>query len=187
MIDSRSHSLAVPLPDTEREDYVPFRILCLGNDLLADDALGIVAADLLRTRLGDDCEVVATTETGFRLLDYLLHARRMIVVDTVMTGQAPPGTVYIVEEDDLRDTPGGSPHYVGLFEALAAGRMLQQPVPDEMVIVVVEGGDCRTVGGDMGAAVQDALPRVVDLIERIVQSTTADGFNLEGLGTQPEG
>ncbi|MEE8192989.1 MAG: hydrogenase maturation protease [Gemmatimonadales bacterium] len=185
MIDSHWASLSVPLPDTERDDSAPFRILCLGNDLLADDALGIVVADLLRTRLGDDCEVVATTETGFRLLDYLLHARRMIVVDTVMTGQAPPGTMYIVEEDDLRDTPGGSPHYVGLFEALAVGRMLQQPVPDEMVIVVVEGGDCRTVGGDMGAAVKDAVPRVVDLIERIVQSTTADGFNLEGLGTQP--
>jgi hypothetical protein len=40
------------------------------------------------------------------------------------------------------------------------------------------------VGGDMGVAVEEAIPRVVDLIERIVQSTTADGFNLEGLGTQ---
>jgi Ni,Fe-hydrogenase maturation factor len=95
--------------------------------------------------------------------------------------------VYVVEESDLRDTPGSSPHYVSLFEALAAGRMLQLPVPDEMLIVVVESDDCRTVGAEMGMAVQDALPRVVDLVEQIVQSGTADGFNLEGLGADSRG
>jgi hydrogenase maturation protease len=162
-------------------------VLCLGNDLLADDALGIVAAERLRRRLPTGVEVVATTETGFRLLDYLVHARRVIVVDTVVTGCASPGTVYLVGEDDLRDTPGGSPHYVGLFEALAVGRELGEAVPDEMVIVVVEGGDCRTVGGRMGAATAKAIPVVVELVERIVASQTESGFNLADLAGASDG
>lgn len=159
-----------PLPETERGAFVPVRVLCLGNDLLADDALGIVAAERLRPRLPDFVEVTATTETGFRLLDYLLYARRVIVVDTILTGRAPPGTVFVVREKDVRQVSGGSPHYVGLFEALDAGRVLQQPVPEEMVIVAVEGDDLRTVGGAMGDAVREALPRVLALVEELVES-----------------
>lgn len=163
-------SPSIPLPQTEREAFVPLRVLCLGNDLLADDALGIVAAERLRTRLPASVEVAATTETGFRLLDYLLYAHRVIVVDTILTGHAPPGTVLVVREDDVRQVPGGSPHYVGLFEALDIGRMLQQPVPEEMLIVAVEGDDLRTVGGGMGEAVRAALPRVLALVEEMAQS-----------------
>jgi hydrogenase maturation protease len=176
---------SVPLPDTQRSEYAAVRVLCLGNDLLADDALGIVAAHELRRRLPDAVEVCATTETGFRLLDYILYARRLIVVDTVMTGCAEPGTLYLVREEDVRDTSGGSPHYVGLFESLDVGRALGEPVPDEMVIIVVEGGDCRTVGGKMGDAARAAIPKVVDLVERIVESETELGLNLEGLAGPP--
>ena len=175
----------VPLPETRRTEYTGVRVLCLGNDLLADDALGIVAAQRLRRRLPPRVEVVATTETGFRLLDYLVYAHRLIVVDTVVTGCAEPGTIYLVREEDVRDASGGSPHYVGLFEALELGRMLGEPVPREMVIVVVEGGDCRTVGGRMGAATREAVPRVVGLVERIVRSETEAGFNLDGLAGVP--
>jgi len=178
---------SVPLPDTRRSEYAGVRVLCLGNDLLADDALGIVAAEELRRRLPERVEVYATTETGFRLIDYILYARRLIVVDTVMTGCADPGTMYLVREEDVRDASGGSPHYVGLFESLDVGRKLGEPVPDEMVIIVVEGGDCRTVGGEMGAAARQAIPRVVDLVERIVDSESEVGFNLDGLAAPAAG
>ena len=46
------------------------RILCLGNELLADDAFGLVAAEELRRRF-PQLDVVFTTDSGFHLIDYL--------------------------------------------------------------------------------------------------------------------
>jgi hydrogenase maturation protease len=161
-----------PAYDTEAGGgiSVPIRVLCLGNDLLADDALGIVVADRVRETLPDEIEVIDTMETGFGLMEYLLDARRMVVVDTVMTGTAPPGTVYVVCEEDVKQVSGGSPHYIGLFEGLELGRMLDLRVPVELVIVAVEGSDVRTVGGLMSEAVHDSIPAVVQRVKEIVHS-----------------
>jgi hydrogenase maturation protease len=155
-------------------DSVPIRVLCLGNDLLADDAFGIVVAEQLRKRTAEGVDVVATVETGFGLMEYLLDVRHMVVVDTVMTGKAAPGTVYVVREQDVERCPGGSPHYIGLFEGLELGRKLDLDVPDDLVIVAVEGGDCRTVGGVMSQSMYDAIPIVLEQITAILHSFTQD-------------
>jgi hydrogenase maturation protease len=153
-------------------DVVPIRVLCLGNDLLADDALGIVVAERMGERSSGDIDIVATMETGFGLLEYLLDVRRMVVVDTVMSGKAEPGTVYVVKEEDMKEVPGGSPHYIGLFEGLNLGRALHISVPEELVVVAVECGDCRTVGGSMSQSVQDSIPVVLQQVSEIIHSFT---------------
>jgi hydrogenase maturation protease len=166
----------------------PVRVLCLGNDLIADDALGIVAARMLCRHLADagsvrpagpafdsaaavhvfdhpragTVEVVETALTGMYLLEAVVGAARLIVVDTVVTGSAPPGTVDVLGEADFDGSPaGGSPHYVGLFEALDVARGLGLETPGEVVIVAVEAGDFFTVGGAMTPQVEAAVPQVV--------------------------
>ncbi|MDH3215597.1 MAG: hydrogenase maturation protease [Candidatus Krumholzibacteria bacterium] len=145
------------------------RLLCLGNDILADDAFGFLAARELQPLLGDKSEVVLSTESGLRLLDHLLGKSRVVVIDTVQTGAAPPGTIHTFTENDFPPTSSGSPHYVGLFEALAVGRMLGLPVAHDVIIVAVEACDCVTVGGDMHPAVQATLPRVVRIVEGLIR------------------
>ncbi|MBM3696034.1 MAG: hydrogenase maturation protease [Actinobacteria bacterium] len=169
----------------------PTRVLCLGNDLIADDALGPMAARHLCLRLAEfgaprpegpafdpaatvrafdhpragTVEVVETALTGMYLLEAVVGACRLIVVDTVVTGSAPPGTVEVMDEKDFAGVPaGGSPHYVGIFEAIGAARALGLDVPAEVVIVAVEAGDYFTVGGSMTAPVRAAVPEVVDRV-----------------------
>ena len=166
----------------------PVRVLCLGNDLIADDALGIVAARELCRRLAvvgtpreagpafdsaatvlafdhpqaGTVEVVETALTGMYLLEAVVGASRLIVVDTVVTGSTAPGTVAVLGEGDFDGcAAGGSPHYIGLFEALDLARGLGLDAPGEVVIVAVEAGDFFTVGGGMTAAVGAAVPVVV--------------------------
>jgi len=140
------------------------RVLCLGNDILADDALGLEVAAALRDRLPDTVEVVSSMESGFRLLDHALDVPTLVVVDTIETREATPGTVHILREVDLRHVPGSSPHYLGLLEVLEVGRRLHEPVADDVTIVAVEAADCRTVGGPMHPAVRSAIPEVVQRI-----------------------
>lgn len=177
----------------------PARVLCLGNDLIADDALGIVVARGLCRRLAlagtprpagpafdpaatvrafehpraGTVEVVETALTGMYLLEAVVGASHLIVVDTVVTGSAEPGTVAVLEESDFAGVPGGSPHYVGLFEALELARGLGLDVPAGVMIVAVEAGDYLTVGGGMTAPVGAAVPIVVDRVLALLEEAAA--------------
>jgi hydrogenase maturation protease len=149
------------------------RILGLGNDLLADDALGLSAAAELGRKFGNRVETVCSSTSGFDLLDDLVGASRLLVLDTWATGGAPPGTVFEVGEDDVATVPGGSPHYVGLFEAMRLARALGLAVPSEVVILAVEPEDVLTVGGPMSAAVSRSIEPLLDRASAIVSGWMA--------------
>ncbi|MGD1155232.1 MAG: hydrogenase maturation protease [Terriglobia bacterium] len=144
------------------------RILCLGNEILADDAFGLAAADELRRRF-PDMEVVFTTEAGFHLIDYLSDADLLVVVDSIQTTNVPPGTLLVFRNADIKSPLGPSPHYVGLFETLQLARKLLLPVPEEVIILAVEAVDCMTLGGEMHAAVKSAVGPVVELVQEIAR------------------
>jgi hydrogenase maturation protease len=169
-------------------------VLCLGNELIADDGLGIVAARLLCRRLAEagapappgpsldhalaarafelasagTVEVVETALTGMYLLEAVTGASRLIGVDTSVTGAAEPGTVVELTEADLVGPRGGSAHYVGLLETLDLARALGLPAPEDVVFVAVEAGDYRTVGGAMTAPVEAAVEPVVERVMALV-------------------
>ena len=173
----------------------PARVLCLGNDLISDDALGIVVARRLSRRLADagrpvppgrsfdpalaaqafelpgigSVEVVETALTGMYLLEAVVGASRLIVVDTVVTGATLAGTVLELKEGDLDGPRGGSPHSIGLLETLDLARALGLDVPTDVVILAVEAGDDLTVGGDMTAPVKEAVPIVVERVMALIE------------------
>ena len=201
MAASTGSSAASASPEGVQTDR-PVRVLCLGNDLIADDAVGIVAARGLCRRLAalgpprpvgpafdpaasarafghpraGTVEVVETALTGMYLLEAVVGASRLIVVDAVVTGSAEPGTVAVLGEGDFAAvTWGGSPHYVGLFEALALARSLGLDVPGEVTIVAVEVADHLTVGGGMTTPVGAAVPAVVERVLALLDGGGAGG------------
>jgi len=177
----------------------PTRVLCLGNELISDDALGIVAARWLCRRLAvagtpvppgpsldqavtvrafelprvGPVEVVETALTGMYLLEAVVGASRLIVVDTVVTGATDPGTMLELKERDLAGPRGGSPHYIGLLETLDLARALGLDVPADVVFVAVEAGDYMTVGGEMTAPVRAAVPGVVERAMALIKGGAA--------------
>jgi hydrogenase maturation protease len=144
------------------------RLLALGNDILADDAFGIRVAGEARRLFGDRLDVVESAEAGMALLDHVHNCNRLMVVDTMVTGQAAPGTITTLRNEKFRVVPGGSPHYVGLFEALQLAGKLGLQVPEEVTIFVVEAADTLTVGGPMTPAVEAAMPNVLEQIRRLL-------------------
>lgn len=139
------------------------RILCLGNELLGDDAAGVVVAEQLRHLLPAGFDVDTTDDSGLDLLDHVIDTGALVVVDAVQTG-AKPGTVHLLDEDDLPIMCGASPHYVGLNEALRVGRALQLSVPQKVVILAIEVGDTLSFGAEMLPAVRAATPIVAEMI-----------------------
>ena len=147
----------------------PIRILCLGNELLADDAFGLIAAEELRRRF-PQIDVVFTTDSGFHLLDNLIDTKFVCVIDCIQTGDVPPGTLYVLRSSDMKSPCGPSPHYVGLLETLQLAKELLLNIPEEVIILAVEAADCLTIGGKMHDAVKCAVGLVVDLVAEIAQN-----------------
>jgi len=145
------------------------RILCLGNELLADDAFGLAAAEELRRRF-PQMDVVFTTDSGLHLLDNLTEAKFICVIDSIQTGNVLPGTLYVLRSSDMKSVFGPSPHYVGLLETLQLAKELLLNVPKDVIILAVEAADCLTIGGKMHDAVESAVGLVVDLVAEIEQN-----------------
>jgi hydrogenase maturation protease len=91
----------------------------------------------------------------------LTDVSRLIVIDSVQTGRAAPGTVFVLREGEVRASAGSTPHGTGLFDALSLARKLGFAVPGEVTIVAVETFDCLTVGGEMHRSVAGAVPEIV--------------------------
>ena len=158
---------------TENETGI-VRLLGLGNEILADDAFGILAAREVARRFQGQIDVVQSSSAGYDLMDHLLGARRLLVVDTIVTGRARPGAISVFTADRVQPAPGGSPHFLGLFEVLAVGRKLHLDVPKEIIVIAVEASDCVTVGGPIHPDVQSAIPEVVELVGQFLANGTLE-------------
>lgn len=143
---------------------VPTRIVCVGNELACDDGIGIrVGRVLERLPLPASAEVVLAAEVGLDLIEVVLAAHRLILVDATHTGQ-PPGTVQVMTEgavSALAQLPCSS-HAVGLPELLVlAARLEPHREPAQVALVGVEAAVLDRFGTELSPAVQTALPTAV--------------------------
>ena len=141
-------------------------VLGLGNDLLSDDAVGIVTARRLAGEAGLRADVVESSLHGLALLDLLLGYRRLIIIDAIKTGSVPPGTISVLTPRELTTVMSPSPHYAGLPEMIDLARELNLDFPSDIRIFAVEIADDRTFGGPMSTEVRRAIDEIVGRVRR---------------------
>jgi hydrogenase maturation protease len=141
-------------------------VLGLGNDILTDDAVGLQVAQAVRARLaGDqDIEVKATTEMGLALLDEIADRESVVLVDSVQTGKVPPGHIHEIGPEELSSLFATSPHFLGVGETLALGRLLGLAMPRQVRIFAIEVQDPFTLGTRLTASVQRAVAPAVEQV-----------------------
>jgi hydrogenase maturation protease len=116
-------------------------------------------------------DVVCSSASGFHLLDHVLGVKRLVVVDTLATSAGVPGTIHV-----FRWGCGArafacqpvAPHFVGLFDILAAAANLGLDAPQEVTVIGVEAADCVTVGGEMHPDVRAAVVKAADIAESLL-------------------
>lgn len=138
-------------------------VLGLGNDLLGDDAVGLLAARRLRQEIPPDggVEVVETGLAGLALLDHFLGFDRALILDSICSGRRAPGTVTEIAPGDLRAIEAPSPHFAGLPELLALAERLELPFPRDIRILAIETADPYTLGAGLTPAVAAGLEVLV--------------------------
>jgi len=143
-------------------------VLGLGNDILGDDAVGLIAARRLRGHCSAQVDVVEAAESGLGLLDFLEGRRHALLLDAILTGRHPAGTLLEFSHEDFRRTIGPSPHYAGLPEVLRLAECLAIPVPTDLCVLAMEVEDPYHIREGLSLAVDQALPCYVERARQIL-------------------
>lgn len=145
-------------------------IVCVGNSLVGDDAVGFAIFERLRdSRLPPGVRLHFLELGGIGLLDLVRGEPLLLIVDAVRF-QRPPGTIHVVRVADL-PAAGGPPvtsHDIGIREALDIGAILYpERMPAEILLVGIEGECFDQLGVPLSpavlAAVDDAVSTIIAL------------------------
>ena len=157
-------------------------VVGLGNPILGDDAAGWLVADAVEAGLaarparGGDARPPVVVERlavgGLTLMEHLVGYSRAVLVDALVTGADPPGTVRRRRLDSLPVREAGhvdSAHDATLVTALEAGRLLGADVPDDVELVTVEAVRVLeltvTLTPEVAAAIPVAAAVVLELLD----------------------
>lgn len=139
-------------------------VLGVGNLLLSDEGIGVhVANRLMDMELPPGVRVVEGGTDGFKLMNVVVEADRLIVVDAVKGG-GPPGSIYRFDIHDAPSSPDAyktSVHQIGILEVVHLSELIGE-TPETTII----GVEPKSL--DMGIALspelEAKLPRIIDLV-----------------------
>ncbi|MDP2754162.1 MAG: HyaD/HybD family hydrogenase maturation endopeptidase [Nitrospirota bacterium] len=139
-------------------------ILGVGNLLLSDEGVGVhVANELVKLELPPGVTVVEGGTDGFRLINVITEADRLIVVDAVKGGGAP-GSIYRFDINEVQNCPSGfktSVHQIGILEVINLSGLIGK-TPQTTVIGIEP--ESLEMGMELSPEVKAKIPRIIELI-----------------------
>ena len=159
-------------------------IFGLGNPLLGDDGVGWAIAQEVQTRLAMvqkdleaksnyRIEVDCLSLGGLSLMEQLAGCTKAILIDSIVTGNYPLGTVLNFEVDDLPAAYTGhmsSAHDVSLPTALEVGRSMGVILPQKIEIVAVESQIIYEFSEKLSPPVAAAVPEAATLAMKLLDT-----------------
>jgi|GEM_PF-235823 len=172
-------------------------IIGLGNEFISDDGVGIFAVRQLRERISRLDRSVSETRAhfpgsivieelaagGLQILDAITGYERCFIIDAVLTGTHPTGTIYrFVQRPQQKPVKLASSHQINLPEVLGLAKLLNVKVPPAITIYGVEVSDITTFSTGCTVEVEKALPQLVDVVWHDL-TMQPDGLRFEPDGT----
>ena len=112
---------------------------------------------------------------GLSLMERLADTERVILIDSIFTGQKPVGTVSQFTLSDLPDLTAGhsaSAHDTSLRNALNVGRSMNISLPEDgnVIIVAIEAENVYDFSQELSPAVAGAVPQAVKTVLDLLKS-----------------
>jgi hydrogenase maturation protease len=139
-------------------------ILGIGNPILTDDGVGIKVARSIKEK-NPDLEVIETSEAGMSLLEDTVDYDKLIIIDSIKTGQGKTGELYKLELEDLK--PSGyfpTSHGLDIATAFELGQKLGYKIPRSISIYAIEVQDNANFCEECTAEIQKEMPFIIKQI-----------------------
>ncbi len=153
-------------------------VIGIGSEDRGDDAAGLLVARRLRLQ---GVNAVEHTGDGLALMECWSDARRVILIDTIVTG-SPEGTIRDATHLPVLRERHASSHGFGLAEALELGKVLGR-LPPSLTIYGIEGKNFER-GAPVSEAVLEAVDRVVRTLTPARLRVVLHGA-VQGVGFRP--
>ncbi|MFA5872455.1 MAG: hydrogenase maturation protease [Anaerolineales bacterium] len=152
-------------------------VIGLGNPILGDDGVGwrVVEEIDRQTATWPEVEVDCVSLGGLSLMERLTGCERVILVDSIFTGEKPIGTVSQFALSDIPDLTAGhsaSAHDTSLHNALNVGRSMDIPLPrdEDVLIVAIEAENVYDFSETLSPPVEAAVRQAVGAVLQLIQS-----------------
>jgi hydrogenase maturation protease len=148
-----------------RSSTAPTGILIgLGNPIMSDDGVGLLVGRRVHRRLkGYDLDLACGA--GLHVMDSILGYRRAVIIDSMVTGSVPVGSVARIDPGaGIETRRAGHSHGVGFFEAIEIARACGASLPDEILVYGIEVADPFTIGDEVSKAVMNKLDEIIEFI-----------------------
>ena len=121
-------------------------VIGLGNPILGDDGVGWHIASQLQVlpelqEINKEIEYKHLSLGGLHLMEQMLGFDDVIIIDSILTGNHPVGTVFSVDLDALPNLSMGhttSTHDTSLQNALAVAETMGMEIPKSVWIIAIE-------------------------------------------------
>ena len=139
-------------------------ILGIGNPILTDDGVGIKIAQKLEEEK-PGLEIEETNEAAIALLDLIMGYDKLIIIDSIKTGQGKPGELYKLNLEDFKPNMNfSSSHGMDIATAFEVGESLGCRMPQSVSIYAVEIRDNSTFAEQCTEEVEAKIPFIVKQI-----------------------
>ncbi len=158
----------------------PTLIIGLGNPILGDDGVGWLVVQKFEENfksldVSDTCldiEIDYLSLGGLSLMERMAGYRDVILVDSIVTGENPIGTIYSLPLNSLPNFSSGhstSAHDTSLATALELGRKMGLDLPEEVWVVGVEAENIYEFSEEISPAIRSVVADAAQLLMDIVQ------------------
>ena len=176
-------------------------VIGLGNPILGDDGVGWKVAEEVKAHLpsplfplplghvpdevegyrrqgeGINVEVDCLSLGGLSLMERMLGYDRVVLVDSMETGQGPVGSVRTFPLTSLPDPMAGhsaSAHDTSLITALKTAESLGADIPKQVEVVAVEAQNMYDFSEELSPSVAAAVPEAVRIVFDLLQGAPHD-------------
>jgi len=149
-------------------------VIGLGNPILGDDGVGWAVAESLQSAVRCPPSTVIETASlgGLSLMERMLGYDRVVLVDSMETGQSPVGSVQTFPLASLPDPMSGhsaSAHDTSLMTALRTAKQIGAEIPNRVDVVAIEAQNVYDFSEELSPPVAAAVPVAVDKVLELIK------------------
>lgn len=152
---------------TERQNEI--LVLALGNDIMGDDAAGLVAAKALKNEFGGKIDIFEVSSAGFGLIDILEGYKKVLILDSIPSRHQGPGHIMELTKNNFSNHISWSPHYAGLPELISLAEKLEINFPDDIRVLVLEIAEQGIIREGLSPEIEKQIPLYVDIASSLLR------------------